>query len=248
MTSATPSLFDVRRSGVLLHPTSLPGPHGCGDFGAEAYHFVDWLLTAGQTLWQVLPLNPVGAGNSPYQSVSVFAGNPMLVDLAPLVERGWLDHPPPHDFERMPVDYGRVAPARMAALQYGAMKEPLGSWRHEEPGDAGGPCRFAEYCNALRIAPERRGIPAGPCEGGHLVQESGIPRDPLRRFRGERRMGQEAEWPEAIVDRDDDGAKAGQLLPVEEDRGTGPGREAAAMDPEHHRGGRAGAVRRPDIE
>ena len=84
MTSATPSLFDMRRSGVLLHPTSLPGPHGCGDFGAEAYHFVDWLRTAGQTLWQVLPLNPVGAGNSPYQSVSVFAGNPLLVDLAPL--------------------------------------------------------------------------------------------------------------------------------------------------------------------
>lgn len=117
MTSAAPSIFDVRRSGVLLHPTSLPGPHGCGDFGAEAYHFVDWLRTAGQALWQVLPLNPVGAGNSPYQSVSVFAGNPLLVDLAPLVQRGWLDHPPPHDFERGRVDYARVGPARMALLR-----------------------------------------------------------------------------------------------------------------------------------
>ena len=62
MTSAAPSLFDARSSGVLLHPTSLPGPHGCGDLGAAAYHFVDWLVTAGQSLWQVLPLNPVGPG------------------------------------------------------------------------------------------------------------------------------------------------------------------------------------------
>ena len=126
MTSATPSLFDMRCSGVLLHPTSLPGPHGCGDFGAEAYHFVDWLRTAGQTLWQVLPLNPVGAGNSPYQSVSVFAGNPLLVDLAPLVERGWLDHPPPHDFERMRVDYG----ARRAVRAWHCCARPGPvSWR-----------------------------------------------------------------------------------------------------------------------
>ena len=55
-----------RASGVLLHPTSLPGPHGCGDCGAAAYHFVDWLVSAGQTLWQILPLGGIGAGNSPY--------------------------------------------------------------------------------------------------------------------------------------------------------------------------------------
>jgi 4-alpha-glucanotransferase len=117
MTAPPSSLFDVRRSGVLLHLTSLPGPHGCGDLGAEAFHFADWLQSAGQTLWQVLPLNPAGAGNSPYQSVSVFAGNPLLVDLGPLVARGWLDHPPPHDFEAARVDYGRVAPVRMALLR-----------------------------------------------------------------------------------------------------------------------------------
>ncbi|RYY69976.1 MAG: 4-alpha-glucanotransferase, partial [Comamonadaceae bacterium] len=111
------SLFDVRRSGVLLHLTSLPGPSGCGDLGADAYHFADWLRNAGQTLWQVLPLNPVGAGNSPYQSVSVFAGNPLLVDLAQLAARGWLDHPPPHDFGHARVDYRRVAPVRMALLR-----------------------------------------------------------------------------------------------------------------------------------
>ena len=57
--------FD-RACGVLLHPTSLPGPHGSGDFGQAAYHFVDWLVGAGQKLWQILPLGGIGPGNSPY--------------------------------------------------------------------------------------------------------------------------------------------------------------------------------------
>ncbi|MDB5870875.1 MAG: 4-alpha-glucanotransferase [Ramlibacter sp.] len=117
MTAATPTLFDTRRSGVLLHPTSLPGPHGCGDLGAQAHHFVDWLVTAGQSIWQVLPLNPVGPGNSPYQSVSTFAGSPLLVDLNQLAERGWLQSMPATDFERSRVDYASVAPARMAMLR-----------------------------------------------------------------------------------------------------------------------------------
>ena len=80
-----------RTSGVLLHPTSLPGPHGSGDLGREAYHFVDWLAGAGQRLWQVLPLTGIGPGNSPYMSNSAFAGNPLLVDLAELHAEGWLD-------------------------------------------------------------------------------------------------------------------------------------------------------------
>lgn len=117
MTPGTGSLFGARSSGVLLHPTSLPGPHGCGDLGAAAYHFVDWLVTAGQSLWQVLPLNPVGPGNSPYQSVSTFAGSPLLVDLGELVERGWLSGVPDAGFERTRTDYARVAPRRMALLR-----------------------------------------------------------------------------------------------------------------------------------
>ena len=71
-----------RASGVLLHPTSLPGPHGSGDFGADARHFVDWLVAGGQTLWQILPLGGIGPGNSPYMSTSAFAGNVLLIDLA----------------------------------------------------------------------------------------------------------------------------------------------------------------------
>jgi 4-alpha-glucanotransferase len=82
--------FD-RASGVLLHPTSLPGPHGSGDFGREAYHFVDWLVGAGQKLWQMLPLAGIGPGNSPYMSNSAFAGNPLLIDLHELHGQGWLD-------------------------------------------------------------------------------------------------------------------------------------------------------------
>ncbi|HOG03358.1 MAG TPA: 4-alpha-glucanotransferase, partial [Accumulibacter sp.] len=61
---------NLRRGGILLHPTSLPGPHGSGDLGPAAYHFVDWLVAAGQSCWQVLPLGSAGPGNSPYISPS----------------------------------------------------------------------------------------------------------------------------------------------------------------------------------
>lgn len=81
----------ARGSGVLLHPTSLPGPHGSGDLGDEARAFVRFLADAGQRYWQVLPLVPTGFGGSPYSGLSAFASNPMLVDPDDLVRRGWLD-------------------------------------------------------------------------------------------------------------------------------------------------------------
>lgn len=77
-------------AGVLMHPTSLPSKYGVGDFGKEAYKFVDFLAEAGQSVWQILPLGPVGFSYSPYQSPSAFAGNPLLIDIDELVERGWL--------------------------------------------------------------------------------------------------------------------------------------------------------------
>lgn len=80
-----------RRSGVLLHPTSLPGRFGIGDFGPAAYQFLDFLSKSGQGLWQVLPLGPTGYGNSPYQSPSAFAGNPLLISLEKLAQQGLLD-------------------------------------------------------------------------------------------------------------------------------------------------------------
>ena len=80
----------VRHAGILLHPTSLPGPGGIGDLGDAAERFVDWLVAAGQTRWQILPLGPTGMGNSPYSAFSAFAGNPDLVALDRLVAVGLL--------------------------------------------------------------------------------------------------------------------------------------------------------------
>lgn len=110
-------IFSQRRSGVLLHLSSLPGPHGSGDLGAQAYHFVDWLVSAGQSLWQILPLSPVGPGYSPYHSPSTFAGNPLLVDLDELVRRGWLSAQADPGFDGGVSDFDRVAPYRMARLR-----------------------------------------------------------------------------------------------------------------------------------
>jgi 4-alpha-glucanotransferase len=82
----------ARSSGILLHPTSLPSRFGIGDLGPEAYKFVDFLVDAGQSLWQVLPLGPTGYGDSPYASYSAFAGNTLLISPERLVEDELLDH------------------------------------------------------------------------------------------------------------------------------------------------------------
>ena len=98
-----------RSSGLLLHPTSLPGPHGIGDLGPEAYRFVDFLQASGQHLWQVLPLNPTGYGDSPFQALSASAGNPLLISLDRLAEQGTLDKADlrnPPSFPRESVDFG----------------------------------------------------------------------------------------------------------------------------------------------
>ena len=83
-------LADRRRAGVLLHPSSLPGPGYSGDFGAASRRFVDLVAAAGLQIWQVLPLGPTHSDNCPYQSFSVHAGNPDLIDLEWLVRQGWL--------------------------------------------------------------------------------------------------------------------------------------------------------------
>ena len=112
-----------RSSGILLHPTSLPGPHGSGDFGPAAYHFIDWLVVAGQKLWQILPLGPVGLGNSPYMSLSAFAGNPLLIDLSELEHKGWLCGDELASMKAFPtthVDFGKVIPFRIKLLHHAA--------------------------------------------------------------------------------------------------------------------------------
>src|SRR4051812_46056336 len=80
----------MRRAGLLLHPTSLPGPYGIGDLGPIAEALLEWLGTAGLSVWQVLPLGPPGTGGSPYTSPSAFAGNPLLISPDRLVEDGLL--------------------------------------------------------------------------------------------------------------------------------------------------------------
>lgn len=109
-----------RTSGVLLHPTSLPGQYGIGDLGKEAYKFVDFLQESSQHLWQFLPLTPTGFGDSPYQSLSAFAGNTLLVSPDKLVEDGFLDaaeleSPPRFSIDK--VNFGKVIPYKKKLLE-----------------------------------------------------------------------------------------------------------------------------------
>ena len=114
-----------RKSGVLLHPTSLPGTWGIGTIGKAAYKFVDWLVSAEQSLWQVLPLGPTGYGDSPYQSFSTFAGNPLLIDLDLLVEKGWACKkdilPPDYIKKTGNVDFGAVTWWKLPVLKKAAV-------------------------------------------------------------------------------------------------------------------------------
>ena len=110
----------VRSAGVLMHPTSLPSRYGIGDLGDHAYQFVDFLVAAKQALWQVLPLGPTGYGDSPYQSFSTFAGNPLLISPDRLAAQGFLpaaaltDVP---DFPATSVDFGPVIEYKLALLR-----------------------------------------------------------------------------------------------------------------------------------
>src|SRR6476660_1713029 len=109
-----------RSSGILLHVTSLPGPHGIGDLGPAAYNWVDRLAQARQTWWQVLPLGPTGYGDSPYQCFSAFAGNPALISLSRLVNEGLLDSNELGDlpqFSAEQVEYEAVDQFKQAKLQ-----------------------------------------------------------------------------------------------------------------------------------
>ena len=109
----------VRSAGIILHPTSFPGPDGIGDIGPEAYRWVNFLTEVGCSLWQVLPLGPTGYGDSPYQCFSAFAGNPYLVSPALLLEDGLLTRSDLGDrpaFTNDRVDYGPVIQWKLKVL------------------------------------------------------------------------------------------------------------------------------------
>jgi 4-alpha-glucanotransferase len=112
-----------RAAGILLHPTSLHGPYGIGELGPCAFEFIDFLSAAGQKLWQVLPLNPTGYGDSPYQCFSAFAGNPLLISLDLLADEGVLTRAqivPPSDFDDSLVNFGAVIPWKFQRLREAA--------------------------------------------------------------------------------------------------------------------------------
>lgn len=115
-TTQRDDLLHRRSSGILLHPTSLAGPYGAGDLGPAAHRFAEFLARAGQGWWQMLPVGPLGGGNSPYDSPSTFAGNPLLIDVGWLRDRGWIS-----DVPRPPRETSTRADYR-AAARY---REPL---------------------------------------------------------------------------------------------------------------------------
>jgi 4-alpha-glucanotransferase len=130
-----------RSTGLLLHPISLPSPGGIGDLGSSAYEFIDFLASARQGLWQVLPLGPLAHGTSPYSSTSAFAGNTLLVSLERLAERGWIDRGRLNGLPREvgPIDYPRVEADKGPLLREAARNFMEGSqdWRHS---------RFDQFC------------------------------------------------------------------------------------------------------
>ena len=131
-----------RASGVLLHPTSLPGPYGIGEIGPEAERFVDFLQATGQHLWQILPLGPTSFGDSPYQSPSTFAGNPLWISFDGLIEDKLIT---PAQLKRFPsfpadrVDFGPVIAARFAVL-----KKVCASFGEKASPDM--QAEFADFC------------------------------------------------------------------------------------------------------
>ncbi|HEX8921980.1 MAG TPA: 4-alpha-glucanotransferase, partial [Pyrinomonadaceae bacterium] len=132
-----------RSSGILLHPTSLPGRFGIGDLGKEAYAFVDFLVASGQRLWQVLPLGPTGYGDSPYQCFSAFAGNTLLISPERLVDEGLLSVDDLADvpaFNQERVDFDGVIKFKSALLARAFE-------RFKEAGSRGVRSDFESFCH-----------------------------------------------------------------------------------------------------
>lgn len=119
------ALPEGRQAGICLHLTSLPGPYGIGELGAGAHRFIDRAAAAGIRVWQFLPTGPTAYGDSPYQPLSTFAGNELLIDVEWLVERGLLERDEAAPLRSLPVgtvDYGNVIPAKHALLGIAASR------------------------------------------------------------------------------------------------------------------------------
>jgi 4-alpha-glucanotransferase len=144
MTEPHPSILSTRCSGILLHPTSFPGKFGIGDLGSEAHQFIDFLAESQQQLWQILPLGPIGPGNSPYMSYSAMAGNPLLISPERLQRDGLLNE---DDFAQLPqfesnsIDYDQVTPIKLSLLRKAS--ERFKQWATLEQKD-----QFQQFCES----------------------------------------------------------------------------------------------------
>ena len=130
-----------RACGTLLHITSLPSRGGIGDLGREAYRFIDFLAASRQRLWQVLPISPVGTGNSPYSATSAFAGSPLLISIERLAERGWVSEKEAAQLPQSPshVNFDEVRDKKTPLLGQAAE-------RFLQRADAKSRRRFEEFC------------------------------------------------------------------------------------------------------
>ena len=151
----------MRKSGILMHITSLPGPYGLGTMGKAAYDFVDFLAAAGQSLWQILPLTPTGYGDSPYQSCSAFAGNEYLIDLPTLQQEGLLEPGEPEGFswgqDPGRADFGLLYQSRRKVLA-------LAYARFRPDGDYEAFCRenahwLGDYALYMTLKDQFQGLP-----------------------------------------------------------------------------------------
>lgn len=151
----------MRKSGILMHITSLPGPYGLGTMGKAAYDFVDFLAAAGQSLWQILPLTPTGYGDSPYQSCSAFAGNEYLIDLPTLQQEGLLEPGEPEGFswgqDPGRADFGLLYQSRRKVLA-------LAYARFRPDGDYEAFCRenahwLGDYALYMTLKDKFQGLP-----------------------------------------------------------------------------------------
>ncbi|KPV53063.1 4-alpha-glucanotransferase [Kouleothrix aurantiaca] len=176
----------TRNSGILLHPTSLPGRWGIGDLGAAAYTFVDFLAGSGQQLWQVMPLGPTGYGDSPYQGFSAFAGNPLLISLDRLLEEGLLDAGSlagAPEFPDQHVDFGAVIPWKLNVLHQSfehykqhapqALRDEFASFRTEQRTWLADYALFAAIKGAHGGASWNSWEPALARHEAHAIDEQG---------------------------------------------------------------------------